>query len=146
MSSVEMDEPPRDGVTLVGQTDTTGPLGEAEAARDTADEKPALLATVTVEEAEDPASVRETVDGLAEMAKSEIWSVKLAVWLIIASFAGRVPVKVDADGQLVEADRLILKPAPEPDMGGSEVRSVGLGIELVTQLGRPVIETVIPPV
>ena len=84
MSSVEVAEPPGDGVTLGGHTDMTGPPGETEELRDTADEKPPRLVIVIVETAEELASVSETLDGLVEMLKSLTLTVIVTEWVMTA--------------------------------------------------------------
>jgi len=90
MSSVEVAEPPGDGVTLIGQTDTTGPLGSVEMLRDTADERPPRLVMVTVEVDEELANVSETLGVLVEMLKS--WTVVVTV--VVWTSAPLVPVIV----------------------------------------------------
>ena len=80
MSIVDVAEPPGDGVTLTGQIDTMGPLGVVEMLRDTADERPPRLVTVTVEVAEELANVSETLGVLVETLKSWTVVVTVAEW------------------------------------------------------------------
>src|SRR5207244_10788676 len=63
MERVEVAEPPLEIVRLFGQRETTSPEEEVEAVRDTVPEKPLRLATVTVDVVDEPARIRDWLDG-----------------------------------------------------------------------------------
>src|SRR5438132_11181826 len=80
MERVEVADPPLEIVRLFGQRETTSAAEELEAVRETVAEKPLRLATVTVDVAEEPARVRDLLDGLVVRLKSRTLTVTVIAW------------------------------------------------------------------